>query len=51
MKIVDLITENSIRVPIRHIKDSLYLIGINRINCELKNDKVNLRVGGGPIEF
>jgi len=43
----EFITFNDITVPIVHIKDSQYLIGINKCNCELKANKIMIRVGGG----
>ncbi len=33
------------------IKDSLYLIGSNRVNCNIKNGQLILRVGGGYEKF
>ena len=50
-KIEYLINVHNIRIPICQIKDNLYLIGTNRLNCDLKNDKVNVRVGGGTDLF
>ena len=50
-KIEYLINIHNIRIPICQIKDNLYLIGTNRLNCDLKNDKVNVRVGGGTDLF
>jgi len=35
-RIAELIEEYDIRIPIVHIKDNLYLIGSNRLNCILK---------------
>jgi len=40
-----------IRIPIVPIKASLYLIGSNRVSCQLKNDQLILRVGGGFEKF
>lgn len=40
-----------ITIPIINIKDSLYLIGTERIILELKNDAIVMRVGGGYKKF
>ena len=34
-------------MPIKHIKDNLYLVGTDRKLCELKGDRVTIRHGGG----
>lgn len=34
-------------MPIKHIKDKLYLVGSDRKLCELKGDRVAIRHGGG----
>lgn len=36
-----------IKVPVVWIKGSLYLIGSQRLNCELRADQLVVRVGGG----
>jgi len=41
----------NITIPIIWIKAKLYLIGSNRISCELKRDQLMLRVGGGYEKF
>ena len=38
-------------IPILHIKDRLYLIGHNRMTCNLINDNLMVRVGGGYEKF
>ena len=45
--IKEIIDENDIRMPIKHIKDKLYLVGSDRKLCELKGDRVTIRHGGG----
>ena len=45
--IQQIIKKCHIKVPIVHIKDSLYLIGTSRKLCELKGDKIMIRQGGG----
>lgn len=45
------IVEHSITIPIIWIKKDLYLIGSNRLSCELKRDTLMLRVGGGYEKF
>lgn len=47
-KIIDLY---DIKIPIAFIKDNLYLIGSNRLNCEMKGDICMVRVGGGYQRF
>ena len=49
--IQDLIVQNNIRVPVIHIKDNLFLLGSQRASCDLKNDNVVVRVGGGMDRF
>jgi len=34
-------------IPVQNIRGTLYLIGTNRCNCELKFDSALVRVGGG----
>ena len=46
-----LVNELNVRVPILHIEKNMYLIGSNRCNCQLKGDKVLVRVGGGYENF
>ena len=36
-----------ITIPIVFIKSNLYLIGSARVPCDLKNENVIVRVGGG----
>lgn len=50
-RIAQLIIQYNVRIPIVHIKDSLYLIGSNRLICILKQDNVVIRVGGGNDMF
>ena len=49
--IQDIIQSYDITIPIVHIKNKLFLIGHNRINCDLKNDNLMCRVGGGYEKF
>lgn len=51
MAIHILIVELGITIPVLHIKGKLYLIGSNRVNCDLKRDQVMLRIGGGYEKF
>lgn len=46
-----LIIEYNLTIPIVHIKDRLYLIGCNRMTCELTRDQLMVRVGGGYERF
>jgi len=41
----------NITIPIIHIKDKLYLIGPNRLNCEIRAGVVMVLVGGGYQRF
>ena len=50
LSIKKMIDELKITIPILHIKNELYLIGPNRMNCDLKNDLM-VRVGGGYERF
>lgn len=45
--IMDLIIEWGITIPIVHIKNNLFLIGANRVNCDFKFGSVLVKVGGG----
>lgn len=45
------IKSHEITIPILWIKDSLYLIGSSRLNVQLKNDQLILKVGGGYEKF
>ena len=45
------IKELGINIPIVWIKGSLYLIGSQRLNCEVKGDQLIIRVGGGYQTF
>lgn len=47
----DLIKTLSVTIPILHIRERLYLIGPNRMTCDLKNDNLMVRVGGGYEKF
>ena len=38
MRIQHYIVRYSLMIPIVHIKDRLYLIGCNRMTCELRRD-------------
>jgi hypothetical protein len=44
---MDLIIEWGITIPIVHIKNNLFLIGANRVNCDFKFGSVLVKVGGG----
>jgi len=50
-RIAQIIAEKDITIPVVHIKDYLYLIGSNRCTCELKQDNVIVRLGGGNERF
>jgi len=50
-RIAQIIAEKEITIPVVHIKDNLYLIGSNRCTCELKQDNVIVRLGGGNERF
>ena len=41
----------NIRIPIVHIKASQYLIGLNKVSCEIRGNMVMIRVGGGYETF
>ena len=41
------IKANEVKVPVVWIKGNLYLVGNQRLNCEVKADKLLVRVGGG----
>ena len=45
--IKDIIDVYDIRMPVKHIKDNLYLVGSDRKLCELKADRATIRHGGG----
>jgi hypothetical protein len=40
-----------VKIPVVHISDSNYLIGVNKCLCELRGDKVMIRIGGGYESF
>ena len=40
-----------IKFPIVLIKDDLYLIGSERLNINMTNDSLMVRVGGGYVKF
>lgn len=46
-KISKIIEFLKITIPIVFIKSNLYLIGSARVPCDLKNENVIVRVGGG----
>lgn len=50
-EIAKIVLEQNIRIPILHIKDSLYLIGHKRLPASIKRGEVMLRVGGGYEKF
>lgn len=45
------IVQYHLMIPVVHIKDRLYLIGCNRMTCELTRDQLMVRVGGGYERF
>jgi len=45
--IAQIVSEWDITIPIVHIKNSLFLIGCNRVNCDFKFNSVLVKVGGG----
>lgn len=47
----ELIKEGNVTIPILHIKEKLYLIGHSRMTCNLINDNLMVRVGGGYEKF
>lgn len=47
----ELIKSLSVTIPILHIKERLYLIGHNRMTCDLRQDNLMVRVGGGYEKF
>ena len=47
----EIIKMQNITVPILHIKDRLYLIGPNRMTCNVIQDNLMVRVGGGYEKF
>ena len=47
----ELIKDLTVTIPILHIKNKLYLIGHQRMTCDLKNENLMLRVGGGFEKF
>ena len=46
-----IINKMEVTLPIMHIKDSLYLIGPQRMTCALKREFVMIRIGGGYERF
>lgn len=46
-----IIEQHKITIPILHIKDRLYLIGSQRMTCEIKREILMIRVGGGFEKF
>ena len=51
MAIHSIIKELKVKVPIVHIKDRQYLIGLNKCSCEIRGNNVMIRVGGGYETF
>ena len=47
----EMIKMHNITIPILHIKDRLYLIGPNRMTCNVIQDNLMVRVGGGYEKF
>ena len=50
-KISQIIHDLGITIPIVFIKANIYLIGSARVPCDLKNENVIVRVGGGVETF
>jgi len=46
-KIYELLISLDVKIPIVLIKENLYLIGTSRVICDLRNESVIVRVGGG----
>lgn len=46
-----LIRDLQITIPIVHIKDSVYLVGSQRVNLILKRDQIVVKRGGGNQQF
>jgi hypothetical protein len=46
-RMADIVWDDQITLPIIHIKDKLFLIGPNRLNCEMRTEKAMVHVGGG----
>lgn len=46
-KIYELLIQLDVKIPIVLIKENLYLIGTSRVICDLRNESVIVRVGGG----
>jgi len=42
-----IIQDNNFTIPIVNIRDSLFLVGPNRLNCDYKYESVLVKVGGG----
>lgn len=49
--IAKILEDHKLTIPVIHIKDTLYLIGSQRLNVEKKNEKLSVRVGGGYERF
>jgi hypothetical protein len=47
----DSIDMYQVKIPVVHISNSSYLIGINKCICELRGNKVMIRIGGGYESF
>jgi hypothetical protein len=50
-QIAQYIDEMNITIPIMWVKDTTYLIGCQRLICEIKRNCLLLRVGGGYESF
>lgn len=51
MEVKRIIDEMGVTIPIVHIKDSLYLVGANKVHLEKKGNKVTAQIGGGYQEL
>jgi hypothetical protein len=47
-KIID---ENNITIPVVWVKNSLYILGINKVHLLVKKDHLIANVGGGYEKF
>jgi len=45
------IQEVGITIPLAHIKNDLYLLGVLRVSIQLKQGNLTLRIGGGYHTF
>ena len=46
-KILETMKKFKIKLPVRQIERTQFLIGTKIVNCSLKNEKIVIRVGGG----